>query len=61
MERRLTIRIGLSLGLIFLLIISALALSYRMLSLRESKSKALAIVKLVKDTLTSNIRAKADY
>jgi uncharacterized SAM-binding protein YcdF (DUF218 family) len=61
MERRLTIRIGLSLGLIFLLVISALALSYRMLSLRESKSKALAIVKLVKDTLTSNIRAKMEY
>jgi uncharacterized SAM-binding protein YcdF (DUF218 family) len=61
MERRLTIRIGLSLGLIFLLVISTLALSYRMLSLRESKSKALAIVKLVKDTLTSNIRAKMEY
>ncbi len=61
MERRLTIRVWLLLGLIFLLVISALALSYRMLSLRESKSKALAIVKLVKDTLTSNIRAKMEY
>lgn len=61
MERKLTIRIWLLLGLIFLLVISALALSYRMLSLRESKSKALAIVKLVKDTLTSNIRAKMEY
>lgn len=61
MERRLTIRVWLLLGLIFLLVISALALSYSMLSLRESKSKALAIVKLVKDTLTSNIRAKMEY
>ncbi len=60
MERRLTIRIGLSLGLIFLLVISALALSYRTLAFRESKSKALAIAELVKDTLTSNIRAKAE-
>ncbi len=32
-----------------------------MLSLRESKGKTLAIVKFVKDTLTSNIRAKAEY
>jgi two-component system, cell cycle response regulator len=53
MERRLTIRIWLLLGLIFLLVISILALSYRMLSLRESKSKALAIAELVRDTLTS--------
>ncbi len=60
MERRLTIRVWLLLGLIFLLVIPILALSYRMLSLRESKSKTLAIVKFVKDTLTSNIRAKME-
>jgi methyl-accepting chemotaxis protein len=53
MERKLTIRIWLLLGLIFLLVISVLALSYRMLSLRESKSKALAIAELVRETLTS--------
>jgi methyl-accepting chemotaxis protein len=53
MERRLTIRIWLLLGLIFLLVISVLALSYRMLSLRESRSRALAIAELVRDTLTS--------
>jgi diguanylate cyclase (GGDEF)-like protein len=53
MERRLTIRIWLLLGLIFLLVISILALSYRTLSFRESKSKALAIAELVRDTLTS--------
>lgn len=53
MERRLTIRIWLLLGLIFLLVISVLALSYRMLALRESRSKALAIAELVRDTLTS--------
>jgi two-component system cell cycle response regulator len=53
MERKLTIRIWLLLGLIFLLVISVLALSYRMLSLRESKSKALATAELVRDTLTS--------
>jgi diguanylate cyclase (GGDEF)-like protein len=53
MERRLTIRIWLLLGLIFLLVISVLALSYRILSLRESKNKALAIAELVRDTLTS--------
>jgi len=53
MERRLTIRIWLLLGLIFLLVISILALSYRMLSLRESRSRALAIAELVRDTLTS--------
>jgi uncharacterized SAM-binding protein YcdF (DUF218 family) len=53
MERRLTIRIWLLLGLIFLLVISVLALSYRMLSLRESKSKALATAELVRETLTS--------
>jgi uncharacterized SAM-binding protein YcdF (DUF218 family) len=51
MERRLTIRIWLLLGLIFLLVISVLALSYRMLSLRESRSRALAIAELVRDTL----------
>ena len=61
MERRLTIRVWLLLSLIFLLVISALALSYRMLVFRESKSKTLAIVKFVKDTLTSNIRAKMEY
>jgi len=60
MERRLTIRVWLLLGLIFLLVIPILALSYRMLAFRESKSKALAIVKFVKDTLTSNIRAKME-
>jgi hypothetical protein len=32
-----------------------------MLSLRESKSKTLAIAKFAKDTLTSNIRAKMEY
>jgi len=53
MERRLTIRVWLLLSLIFLLVISVLALSYRMLALRESKSKALAIAELVRDTLTS--------
>jgi two-component system cell cycle response regulator len=53
MERRLTIRIWLLLGLIFLLVISVLALSYRMFALRESKNKALAIAELVRDTLTS--------
>ncbi|MFZ8787978.1 HAMP domain-containing protein [Thermocrinis sp.] len=53
MERRLTIKIWLLLGLIFLLVISVLALSYRMLAIRESKSKALAIAELVRDTLTS--------
>jgi len=53
MERRLTIRIWLLLGLIFLLVISILALSYRTLAFRESKSKALAIAELVRDTLTS--------
>lgn len=53
MERRLTIKIWLLLGLIFLLVISVLGLSYRTLSLRESKSKALAIAELVRDTLTS--------
>jgi len=60
MGRRLTIRVWLLLGLIFLLVIPILALSYRMLAFRESKSKALAIVKFVKDTLTSNIRAKME-
>jgi hypothetical protein len=53
MERRLTIRVWLLLGLIFLLVISILALSYRTLAFRESKSKALAIAELVRDTLTS--------
>lgn len=53
MERRLTIRVWLLLGLIFLLVISVLALSYRTLAFRESKSKALAIAELVRDTLTS--------
>lgn len=53
MEKKLTVRIWLLLSLIFLLVISILALSYRMLSLRESKSKALAIADLVRDTLTS--------
>ncbi|WP_245565825.1 hypothetical protein [Thermocrinis ruber] len=53
MERRLTIRVWLLLSLIFLLVISILALSYRMFALRESKSKALAIAELVRDTLTS--------
>jgi hypothetical protein len=53
MERRLTIRVWLLLGLIFLLVISVLGLSYRMLSLRESRSRALAIAELVRDTLTS--------
>jgi len=53
MERRLTIRIWLLLGLISLLVIFMLALSYRMLALRESKNKALAISELVRDTLTS--------
>jgi uncharacterized SAM-binding protein YcdF (DUF218 family) len=53
MERRLTIRVWLLLSLIFLLVISVLALSYRTFALRESKSKALAIVELVGDTLTS--------
>jgi uncharacterized SAM-binding protein YcdF (DUF218 family) len=61
MERRLTIRVWLLLGLIFLLVISVLGLSYRMLAFRESKSKALAIAELVRDTLTSNIRTKAEY
>jgi uncharacterized SAM-binding protein YcdF (DUF218 family) len=60
MERRLTIRIWLLLGLIFLLVIPILALSYRTLAFRESKSKALAIAELVRDTLNSNIRAKAE-
>jgi hypothetical protein len=32
-----------------------------MLSLRESKSKTLVIVKFVKDTLTSDIRVKMEY
>jgi HAMP domain. len=53
MERRLTIRLWLLLGLIFLLVISILGLSYRTLAVRESKSKALAIAELVRDTLTS--------
>lgn len=53
MERKLTIRIWLLLSLIFLLVTSVLALSCRILSLRESKSKALAIAELVRDTLTS--------
>jgi len=53
MERRLTIRVWLLLGLIFLLVIFMLALSYRALALRESKSKALAIAELVGNTLTS--------
>jgi hypothetical protein len=44
-----------------LLVISVLALSYRMLAFRELKSKALAIAEFVKDTLTSNIRAKMEY
>ncbi len=61
MEIRLTIRVWLLLGLIFLLVIPILGLSYRMLSVRESKSKALAIAELVRDTLTSNIRTKAEY
>jgi hypothetical protein len=60
MERRLTIRVWLVLSLLFLLVISILALSYRMFALRESKSKALAIAELVRDTLNSNIRAKAE-
>jgi len=60
MERRLTIRVWLLLVLIFLLVISILALIYRTLAFRESKSKALAIVKLVKYTLTSNIQAKVE-
>ena len=53
MERKLTIRIWLLLGLIFLLVIFILALSHRMFSLRESKSRALIIAELVRDTLTS--------
>jgi diguanylate cyclase (GGDEF)-like protein len=53
MERRLTIRTWLLLGFIFLLVIFMLALSYRTFALRESKSKALAIAELVRDTLTS--------
>jgi diguanylate cyclase (GGDEF)-like protein len=53
MERRLTIRTWLLLGLIFLLVIFMLALSYRTFALRESKSKALAIAELVGNTLTS--------
>jgi len=53
MERRLTIRIWLLLSLIFLLVISVLALSYRTFALKESKSKALTIAELVRDTLTS--------
>jgi hypothetical protein len=61
MERRLTIRVWLLLRLIFLLVISILALSYRTFAFRESKSKTLAIAELVRDTLTSKIRAKMDY
>jgi diguanylate cyclase (GGDEF)-like protein len=53
MERRLTIRTWLLLGLIFLLVIFMLALSYRTIAFRESKSKALAIAELVGNTLTS--------
>ena len=60
MEKRLTIRVWLLLGLIFLLVTPILGLSYRKLAFRESKSKALTIVKFVKDTLTSNIRAKME-
>jgi hypothetical protein len=60
MERRLTIRVWLLLSLLFLLVIPILALSYRTLAFRESKSKALAIAELVRDTLNSNIRAKAE-
>ncbi len=60
MERRLTIRVWLLLSLLFLLVIPILALSYRTLAFRESKSKALAIAELVRDTLISNIRAKAE-
>jgi len=60
MERRLTIRVWLLLSLLFLLVIPILALSYRTLAFKESKSKALAIAELVRDTLTSNIRAKAE-
>lgn len=36
-----------------MLVIYVLALSYRTVAIRESKSKALAITELVRDTLTS--------
>jgi diguanylate cyclase (GGDEF)-like protein len=53
MGRRLTIRILLSIGAVFLFVTLILAFTFRQLAFNESKERALVISELVRDTLTS--------
>jgi diguanylate cyclase (GGDEF)-like protein len=53
MGRRLTIRILLLIGAVFLFVTLILAFTFRQLAFNESKERALVISELVRDTLTS--------